>query len=118
MPLEEIGEILILEDFLLYVSPELLKDFRFQGSNRPVVNAKSVGPLNEHGCTAYVQVINVTVNGMPARALLDTGSTETLVHPHPVDELETLTGGRHRVCCVNGDDRECPLVETCTRADL
>ncbi|KAL2086933.1 hypothetical protein ACEWY4_017992 [Coilia grayii] len=215
---EEIGETLILEQFLRSLSPDVRvwvkehnphtghraaelvdsflaarrgsRDFRYQGTNRPVEKGKSVGygsgggprgyeqsrgpssrayppsqratphtqPVATHStppmsrdmlvchhcgkpghfirdcpnrrakssgmsaelrsisspvCPGRVQVIDVTVNGKPARALLDTGSTQTLVRPHLVDQPETLTGGRLRVCCVNGDEHEYPIADIC-----
>ena len=62
-------------------------------------------------CAGRVQIIDITVNGRPVRALLDTGSTQTLVRPFLVDQPDMLRGGRVRVCCVNGDEHEYPTAD-------
>ena len=67
-------------------------------------------------CAGRVQIIDITVNGRPVRALLDTGSTQTQVHPYLVGQPDMLKGGRVRVCCVNGDELEYPTADVCKSA--
>ena len=71
--------------------------------------------MKEPMCDGRVQIFDITVNGKPVRALLDTGSTQTLVRPYLVGQPDMLKGGRVRVCCVNGDEHEYPTVEICVR---
>ena len=58
-------------------------------------------------------MIDIAVNGRPVRALLHTGSTQTLVRPFLVGQPDKLKGGHVRVCCVNGDEHEYPTAEIC-----
>ncbi|XP_041918589.1 uncharacterized protein LOC121682500 [Alosa sapidissima] len=58
-----------------------------------------------------VQTVPVTVNDMSTHALLDTGSTHTLVQPHLIDTSEDLGKGQLRVCCVNGDEHVYPVAD-------
>ena len=58
-----------------------------------------------------VQTVAVKVNGITTVALLDTGSTQTLVQPHLLDRSEELGTGQIRVCCVNGDEHVYPVAE-------
>lgn len=58
-----------------------------------------------------LQTAPVLVNGNPAIALLDTGSTQPLVQPHLVDKRDFVPGGKLGVLCVNGDEHEYPVAE-------
>lgn len=51
------------------------------------------------------------VNGQSAKALVDTGSTQTLVHNSLVPEDEYITQNSIKVCCVHGEVREYPTAE-------
>ncbi|KAL2102386.1 hypothetical protein ACEWY4_001554 [Coilia grayii] len=62
---------------------------------------------------ARVQTIPVVVNDQATVALLDTGSTHTLVQPHLIDPSEELGKGQLRVCCVNGDEHVYPVADIC-----
>ena len=66
-------------------------------------------------CAGRVQIIDITLNGRPVRALLDTGSTQTLVRPYLVGRPDMPKGGRVRICCVNGDEHEYPTAEICVK---
>ena len=71
-------------------------------------------PRAEEGDTGFVgrlQTVPVLVNGRSAIALLDTGSTQTLVQPHLVEKRDFMPGGKLRVLCVNGDEHEYPVAE-------
>ena len=66
-------------------------------------------------CAGRVQIMDITVNGRPVRALLDTGSTQSLVRPYVVGQPDMLRGGRVRVCCVIGDEQEYPTADICVK---
>lgn len=51
------------------------------------------------------------VNGQSAKALVDTGSTQTLIHNSLVPEDEYSTQNAIKVCCVHGEVREYPTAE-------
>ncbi len=64
--------------------------------------------LQEHTTEILTQVL---VNGQSAKALVDTGSTQTLVHDSLVPEDEYMTQNFSKVCCVHGEIREYPTAE-------
>ena len=71
-------------------------------------------PRPEEGDTGFagrLQTAPVHVNGKSAIALLDTGSTQTLLHPHLVEKRDFVPGGKLGVLCVNGDEHEYPVAE-------
>ncbi|KAG1936463.1 zinc finger and SCAN domain-containing protein [Pimephales promelas] len=56
-------------------------------------------------------LIPVLVNGQSAKALVDTGSSQTLVQDSLVSEDEYITQESLKVCCVHGEVREYPIAE-------
>lgn len=60
-----------------------------------------------------VQTVPVMVNDKSTFALLDTGSTHTLVQPHLIDMAEDFGKGQLRVSCVNGDEHVYPVADVC-----
>lgn len=88
--------------------------------NCPVRVAKGTGMVGlprpggeQVECLGKVQTTPVVVNGQSTVALLDTGSTQTLVQPHLVEAHEALGERKLRVCCVNGDEHTYPVAEVC-----
>ena len=58
-----------------------------------------------------LQTTPATINGKAVMALLDTGSTQTLVQPNLVEKSDFVQDGKLRVECVNGDEHEYPTAE-------
>lgn len=56
-------------------------------------------------------MVQVLVNGQVSKALVDTGSTQTLVLEKLVPEVELFSQGKVKVCCVHGDTRDYPTTE-------
>lgn len=56
-----------------------------------------------------LQTVTVLINGNPVTALLDSGSTQTLVQPHLVERRDLIQGKKVKVLCVNGDEHEYPM---------
>ncbi|KAL2089206.1 hypothetical protein ACEWY4_016105 [Coilia grayii] len=88
--------------------------------NCPVRVAKGTGmcglprPGGEQAeCHGKVQTTPVVVNGRSTVALLDTGSSQSLVQPHLVEPYEALGERKLRVCCVNGDEHTYPVADIC-----
>ncbi|KAG1936368.1 gag-pol fusion protein [Pimephales promelas] len=67
---------------------------------------------DESGQTRPTDIlIPVLVNGQSAKALVDTGSSQTLVQDSLVSEDEYITQESLKVCCVHGEVREYPIAE-------
>uniref|UniRef100_A0A672S065 SCAN box domain-containing protein n=1 Tax=Sinocyclocheilus grahami TaxID=75366 RepID=A0A672S065_SINGR len=64
--------------------------------------------LQAHTTELLTQVL---VNGQSAKALVDTGSTQMLVHDSLVPEDEYMTQNFSKICCVHGKVREYPTAE-------
>ena len=66
-------------------------------------------------CTTHLDLdeekfeCEVQVNHLPARALLDSGSMVTLVHPRVIGKIGPVRKTL-RVVCIHGDTREYPLI--------
>ncbi|XP_041945156.1 uncharacterized protein LOC121707019 [Alosa sapidissima] len=65
----------------------------------------------EQGVMGRLQTVPVLVSGKVARALIDTGSSQTLVQPHLVDKKDCISGRTLKVICVNGDEHEYPVAK-------
>ncbi|KAL2099488.1 hypothetical protein ACEWY4_003882 [Coilia grayii] len=76
---------------------------------KPKYSTHSCIPRPGEGSVGFMgrlQTILVTVNGETVTALLDSGSTQTLVQPHLVEKRDILPGKKLKVLCVNGDEHE------------
>lgn len=66
-------------------------------------------------CTTHIDLgeekfeCEVQVNHLPARALLDSGSMVTLIHPRVIGKIGPVRKTL-RVVCIHGDTREYPLI--------
>ncbi len=83
-------------------------------NRKPKHSSHSCIPRPEEGDTGFVgrlQTAPVLVNAEKTIALLDTGSTHTLVQPHLVEKRDFVPGGKLKVLCVNGDEHEYPTAE-------
>jgi hypothetical protein len=81
---------------------------------KPRLSGRSCIPRSGEGDTGFggrLQTTTVLVNGKEATALLDTGSTQTLVQPHLVKARDFVQGRNLRILCVNGDEHEYPTAE-------
>lgn len=68
----------------------------------------------EEGQTAFVgrlQTVPVRITRRTAIALLDTGSTQTLVWPHLVEKRDFVLSAELRVLCANRDEHKYPVAE-------
>ncbi|KAL2099396.1 hypothetical protein ACEWY4_005876 [Coilia grayii] len=106
---EEIGEILILEQFLRSLSPEVRVWVK---EHNPHTGLKAA-ELVDSFLAARRGPKDFRFQGI-SRAP-QKGSTHTLVQPHLVKQPEVLTGQRLRVCCVNGDEHEYPIAVICLK---
>ncbi|KAL2089330.1 hypothetical protein ACEWY4_014018 [Coilia grayii] len=106
---EEIGEILILEQFLRSLSPEVRVWVK---EHNPHTGLKAA-ELVDSFMAARRGPKDFRFQGI-SRAP-QKGSTHTLVQPHLVKQPEALTGQRLRVCCVNGDEHEYPIAVICLK---
>ncbi|KAL2095443.1 hypothetical protein ACEWY4_010162 [Coilia grayii] len=83
-------------------------------ARKPKYSSHSCIPRPEGGLSGLegkLQIMAVVVNGKPVTALLDSGSTQTLVQPHLVERRDMVVGKSLRVLCVNGDEHEYPIAE-------
>lgn len=71
---------------------------------RPEIKQPQIGYQQVKG---KMQTVNIVVNGTPATALLDTGSTQTLVMPYLV-QSQQVGEGVVDVWCVHGDKKPYP----------
>uniref|UniRef100_A0A3Q3GKU4 CCHC-type domain-containing protein n=1 Tax=Labrus bergylta TaxID=56723 RepID=A0A3Q3GKU4_9LABR len=67
----------------------------------------TIQKADDHEVRGKMQIATVTVNGMPATALLDSASTQTLVMPYLVQQQQ-MGEGEVEVWCVHGDKRPYP----------
>lgn len=77
-------------------------------------------PTPEGGAVGFLgrlQTVQVSVNGKQAIAVLDTGSNQTLVQPHLVEERDLLPGKKVSIMCVNGDAHDYPAAEVYINVD-
>lgn len=58
-----------------------------------------------------VKITTVTINGKKIRALVDTGSTQTLVHRRYVPINTICTMETIPICCVHGDEKHYPTAD-------
>ena len=65
----------------------------------------------KQGVMGRLQTVPVLVGGKGTSALIDTGSSQTLVQPHLVDRNGYVTGGSLTVICVNGDEHVYPVAK-------
>ena len=65
----------------------------------------------EQGVVGRLQTVPVQVDGKVTSALIDTGSSQTLVQPHLVDRKGYVSGRSLRVICVNGDEHVYPVAK-------
>ncbi|KAL2083735.1 hypothetical protein ACEWY4_021508 [Coilia grayii] len=63
------------------------------------------------GFLGRLQTMPIAINGESVTALLDSGSTRTLVQPHLVERRDTIPGRKLKVLCVNGDEHEYPVAD-------
>lgn len=57
-------------------------------------------------------VIDVKIGNIGRfKALVDSGSSQTLVRPECVGKLNMLKHDKLRVCCIHGDEKEYPKTE-------
>lgn len=83
-------------------------------NRKPKHSGRSCIPRPEEGdtgCMSRLQVTPVLVNGISTTALLDTGSTQTLVQPHLVEKRDFIQGRELNILCVNGDEHVYPVAE-------
>lgn len=64
----------------------------------------------ELGFMGRLQTVSVFVGAKETSALIDTGSSQTLVQTHLVDRQD-YSGKRLKVICVNGDEHEYPVAK-------
>lgn len=81
----------------------------------PIRKAKNLCSLPGPGTgvVTRLQTTPVKVNGKTTVAVLDSGSTHTLVQPHLEEQPVELGKGQLRVCCVNGDEHVYPVADIC-----
>ncbi|KAL2088246.1 hypothetical protein ACEWY4_015145 [Coilia grayii] len=81
---------------------------------KPKYSSHSCIPRPGEGSAGYMgrlQTMTVTVNGNRATALLDSGSTQTLIQPHLLEKRDYIQGRRLKVLCVNGDEHDYPVAD-------
>lgn len=66
---------------------------------------------NASGSNPSQKMTNVKINGKTLRALIDTGSTQTLVHRQYVPANIICTMEAIPVCCVHGDEKPYPTAD-------
>ncbi|KAL2092949.1 hypothetical protein ACEWY4_010261 [Coilia grayii] len=81
---------------------------------KPKYSSHSCIPRPGEGSAGFMgrlQTLTVMVNGNRATALLDSGSTQTLVQPHLLEKRDYIQGRRLKVLCVNGDEHDYPVAD-------
>ncbi|KAL2095590.1 hypothetical protein ACEWY4_007738 [Coilia grayii] len=81
---------------------------------KPKYSSHSCIPRPGEGSAGFMgrlQTLMVMVNGNRATALLDSGSTQTLVQPHLLEKRDYIQGRRLKVLCVNGDEHDYPVAD-------
>lgn len=81
---------------------------------KPKHSNQSCIPRSEEGMAGFMgrlQTMQVGINGVKVTALLDSGSTQTLVQPHLVERRDIIEERKLKVLCVNGDEHKYPVAE-------